>query len=92
MVELPESGSHNATLIREKISDKVLDSEEFRTGVIYAYSNTYLKVYPTVDIAVFRNNKIEILLGKKKSTTNGDCLVVSLTPPMKVLRRQPGEN
>jgi bifunctional NMN adenylyltransferase/nudix hydrolase len=66
VVELPESGSHNATIIREKISDKVLDSEEFRTGVIYAYSNTYLKVYPTVDIAVFRNNKTEMLLGKKE--------------------------
>jgi bifunctional NMN adenylyltransferase/nudix hydrolase len=65
MVELPSSGTHNATLIREKISDKVLDSEEFRTGVIYAYSNTYLKVYPTVDIAVFKNQKTEILLGKK---------------------------
>jgi bifunctional NMN adenylyltransferase/nudix hydrolase len=65
VMELPESGSHNATLIREKISDKVLDSEEFRTGVIYAYSNTYLKVYPTVDIAVFKNQKTEILLGKK---------------------------
>jgi bifunctional NMN adenylyltransferase/nudix hydrolase len=65
MVELPASGTHNATLIREKISDKVLDSEEFRTGVIYAYSNTYLKVYPTVDIAVFRNQKTEIILGKK---------------------------
>jgi bifunctional NMN adenylyltransferase/nudix hydrolase len=65
IVELPSSGTHNATLIREKISDKVLDSEEFRTGVIYAYSNTYLKVYPTVDIAVFKNQKAEILLGKK---------------------------
>ncbi len=65
VVELSESGSHSATLIREKISDKVLDSEEFRTGIIYAYSNTYLKVYPTVDIAVFKNQKTEILLGKK---------------------------
>jgi bifunctional NMN adenylyltransferase/nudix hydrolase len=33
--------------------------------VIYAYSNTYLKVYPTVDIAVFKNSKKEILLGRK---------------------------
>ncbi len=66
VIELQENGLHNATLIREQISSKVLDSEEFRTGVIYAYSNTYLKVYPTVDIAVFRNNKAEILLGKKE--------------------------
>lgn len=64
-VELAETGSHSATLIRDQISDKVLDSEEFRTGIIYAYSNTYLKVYPTVDIAVFKNNKTELLLGKK---------------------------
>jgi bifunctional NMN adenylyltransferase/nudix hydrolase len=63
--QLPETGSHSSTILREKISDKVLDSEEFRTGVIYAYSNTYLKVYPTVDIAVFKNNRSELLLGKK---------------------------
>jgi bifunctional NMN adenylyltransferase/nudix hydrolase len=64
-VELPENGTHSATLIRGQISDRVLNSEEFRTGIIYAYSNTYLKVYPTVDIAVFRNNKSELLLGRK---------------------------
>jgi bifunctional NMN adenylyltransferase/nudix hydrolase len=65
VVELPKTGLHSASLIREQISDRVLDSEEFRTGVIYAYSNTYVKVYPTVDIAVFRNNKAELLMGKK---------------------------
>jgi bifunctional NMN adenylyltransferase/nudix hydrolase len=63
--QLPETGAYSSTLLRDQISDRVLDSEEFRTGIIYAYSNTYLKVYPTVDIAVFRNNKTEILLGKK---------------------------
>ena len=63
--EIQNLGTYNSTLIREKISDRVLDTEEFRTGIIYAYSNTYLKVYPTVDIALFRNNKTEILLGKK---------------------------
>ena len=65
-VELPETGSHSSTLIREQISDIVLNSEEFRTGVIYAHANTYVKVYPTVDIAVFRNHKTEMLLGKKE--------------------------
>jgi bifunctional NMN adenylyltransferase/nudix hydrolase len=63
--QLPETGSFSSTILRDQISDRVLDSEEFRTGVIYAYSNTYLKVYPTVDIAVFRKNKTEILLGRK---------------------------
>jgi bifunctional NMN adenylyltransferase/nudix hydrolase len=64
-IELPENGTYRSTDIREQISDKVMDCEEFRTGVIYAYSHTYQKVYPTVDIAVFRNNKTEMLLGKK---------------------------
>ncbi len=65
VVQLAESGSHSATIIRDQISDKVLDSEEFRIGIIYACSNTYLKVYATVDIAVFKNNKAELLLGRK---------------------------
>lgn len=65
-VELPETSTHSSTLIREQISDRVLDSEAFRTGVIYAHANTYVKVYPTVDIAVFRNTKTELLLGKKE--------------------------
>jgi len=65
-VELPETGSHSSTFIREQISDIVLNSEEFRTGVIYGHANTYVKVYPTVDIAIFRNNKTEMLLGKKE--------------------------
>ncbi|NOT75069.1 MAG: NUDIX domain-containing protein [Cyclobacteriaceae bacterium] len=65
VVELPETGEHSATLIREQISDRVLDTEEFRTGIIYACSNVYEKVYPTVDIAVFRNQKAEMLMGRK---------------------------
>jgi bifunctional NMN adenylyltransferase/nudix hydrolase len=65
VMELPETGSHRATLIREKVSDKVMDAEEFRIGVIYAYANTYEKVYPTVDIALFRKNRTEILMGRK---------------------------
>ena len=63
---LPENGHHNSTEIRQHFGDKVMDKEEFRSGVIYAYSNTYLKVHPTVDIAIFRNNKTELLMGRKE--------------------------
>lgn len=63
--ELPANGKYNASEIREMFKEQVMDSVEFRAGVVYAYLNTYPKVYPTVDIAVFRNNKREILLGKK---------------------------
>jgi bifunctional NMN adenylyltransferase/nudix hydrolase len=64
-VELPEHGDYNATELRKQYADKVFDSNDFRAGILYAYYNQYTKVYPTVDIACFRNNKTEILLGKK---------------------------
>jgi len=64
-VELPEHGDYNATELRKQYADKVFDSNDFRAGILYAYYNQYTKVYPTVDIALLRNNKTEILLGKK---------------------------
>jgi bifunctional NMN adenylyltransferase/nudix hydrolase len=65
--ELPPHGEFSATEIRDSIKEQVMDSMEFRAGVIYAYANTYPKVYTTVDVAVFKNNKQEILLGKKEN-------------------------
>jgi bifunctional NMN adenylyltransferase/nudix hydrolase len=65
--ELPKHGDYSATEIRESLKEKIMDAVEFRAGIIYAYSNTYLKVFPTVDIAVFRNDRKEILLGKKEN-------------------------
>jgi bifunctional NMN adenylyltransferase/nudix hydrolase len=64
-IELLEHGDYNATELRRQYADKVFDSNDFRAGILYAYYNQYTKVYPTVDIALFRNNKQEILLGKK---------------------------
>lgn len=63
--QLPEHGDHNASRLRESLSDKVYSSQEFRSGILYAYYNQYKKVYPTVDMAVFRKDRKEILLGKK---------------------------
>lgn len=68
-VELPEHGDYNATELRRQYADKVFDSNDFRAGILYAYYNQYTKVFPTVDVATFRNNRTEILLGKK-STNN----------------------
>jgi bifunctional NMN adenylyltransferase/nudix hydrolase len=67
-VELPEHGDYNATELRKQYADKVFDSNDFRAGILYAYYNQYTKVYPTVDIALFRNNKTELLLGKKANS------------------------
>lgn len=63
--ELPASGDYNATTIRESLSDKVMDSADFRAGILYAYSNGWPKVFATVDVALFRNEGAEVLLGKK---------------------------
>lgn len=62
---LPPVKDYNATALREAVSDKVFDTEEFRAGIIYNTYNLFPKVYPTVDIAVFRNQRQEILLGRK---------------------------
>ncbi|WP_375580030.1 NUDIX domain-containing protein [Marivirga tractuosa] len=63
--ELPQHGDYNSTDIRKQYADRVTNSEDFRAGILYAYHNQYTKVYPTVDVAVFRNNRTEILLGQK---------------------------
>lgn len=62
---LPPVQDFNATAQREAIADKVFDTEEFRAGIIYSTYNLYPKVYPTVDIALFRNDRRELLLGRK---------------------------
>jgi len=67
-IELPEHGDHNATELRQKYADKVFNSQDFRAGILYAYHNQYAKVYPTVDIAVYRNERKELLLGKKPNS------------------------
>lgn len=69
VIALPEAGDYSATSIREGNSDKVLDTVDFRMGINYAYHNVYPKSYPTVDIALMRENNTEVLLGKK-STSN----------------------
>jgi len=59
-----ESGSK----IREKVALAIKNSSLFRWGAIWAIENQYDKVYPTVDIAVFRNadHGSQYLLASKK--------------------------
>jgi bifunctional NMN adenylyltransferase/nudix hydrolase len=62
---LPPVQDYNATALREAISDRVLDTEAFRAGIIYNTYSLYPSAFPTVDIAVFRNDNQELLVGKK---------------------------
>lgn len=63
--ELPELGNHSATALRDANADKALASEDFRMGINYAYHNVYPKVYPTVDVAVVKDDATWVLMGKK---------------------------
>jgi bifunctional NMN adenylyltransferase/nudix hydrolase len=40
-------------------------SVELRQGIVLALQKTYAKVYPTVDVVVFRKKRSEMLLGQK---------------------------
>ncbi|MBK8425328.1 MAG: hypothetical protein IPL27_04805 [Lewinellaceae bacterium] len=42
---------------------------DFRAGMIYANIRRFPTVYPTVDIAVFRNHYTEVLLARKANET-----------------------
>lgn len=56
--------SHNATDIRANAASEVLDSDEFRAGVIYGITKQRPVTYPTVDIVVV-NYDGQILLARK---------------------------
>ena len=66
--ELAEAGDYSGTQMRQRVSDQVMGSADFRIGVNYACQNAYDKVCPTVDIALLRNDRLEILLGRKPDT------------------------
>lgn len=57
----------SSTRIREEISKTIVDSQDFRKGIVYASAYKFPTSYQTVDVAIvnFDNNKI--LLGKKET-------------------------
>jgi bifunctional NMN adenylyltransferase/nudix hydrolase len=65
----------SATELREEVCNEVLNSADFRAGIIYHIHNTYSKVLPTVDIITYRKNNdlIEVLLGQKHSEKDSDA-------------------
>ncbi|MBT3577531.1 hypothetical protein HN499_01840 [archaeon] len=59
-----ESGSD----IRKKIGSKVKASSDFRAGVLWAAQNQYPKIVPSVDIAIWGEEKDLLLMGKWKNS------------------------
>jgi len=68
--ELPVNGHHNASDIRNEGGERVLATEDFRHGINYAYQHVYPKVYPTVDVALLRDDRSAVLLGRKHQAAN----------------------
>lgn len=64
-------GRYHTSEIPDSIDKKwdakkeLVNSTDFRKGVVHAFEKTYPKVYPTVDVALFRKSKRELLLGYK---------------------------
>ncbi len=57
--ELPDKKPESSSVEEES------SSISFRKGMVYASAKRYPTVFPTVDVAVFRKDRSEILLGKK---------------------------
>jgi bifunctional NMN adenylyltransferase/nudix hydrolase len=63
--ELEAAHKVSATEVRDEVSKKVVRSEHFRAGVIYSAYNTFPHVFPTVDVAIVKEETGEVLLGRK---------------------------
>ena len=59
----------SGTDVRDKLTNTVMESADFRAGVIYAMQQLYPRTIPTVDVAVlhFDGAKIDVLLGRKRN-------------------------
>jgi len=64
VIELEESVTYNGTNIREEVARETINSDDFRSGVIYSAYNQRGTAYQTVDIAVV-NDQQEMLLARK---------------------------
>ncbi len=71
----PESG----TELRKIAGKEILNSDDFRSGIIYAIQNRFPVTYPTVDLAVLKDNKY-VLMGKKKNV-DGWCFPGGFADP-----------
>lgn len=64
--ELEPTVFYSGTMYREDMWDKSMDIPAFRAGIIRAAYSRFPTTHPTVDIAVFNNDRTQIILGSKK--------------------------
>lgn len=63
-IELEPSVEYNGTDIRDELSKEIIDSPDFRAGIVHATYAQRACTFPTVDIVAY-NDEGEILLAKK---------------------------
>jgi len=67
-LELPvETQKISGTMIRDEFANKVIESPEFRAGMIYAAAHLWPVLLPCVDIAIFNSDYTEVLLGRRET-------------------------
>jgi bifunctional NMN adenylyltransferase/nudix hydrolase len=62
---MPEIAAIKGTDNRKEFSNQVLESRDFRAGMIYAAHHLWPVLLPTVDIAIFNSDYTELLLGRR---------------------------
>ena len=69
--ELETPKGYSGTKLRKEVGEKIIDSDEFRAGIIAGQFQTYPITFSTVDIIVekYINNELHILLGQKPIDT-----------------------
>jgi len=66
-LELESDVIQSASVIRNQLSAKIRNTEDFRAGVIWATQHMYPSVKATVDIAILNENETKILVGKRNT-------------------------
>ncbi|MES3005175.1 MAG: NUDIX domain-containing protein [Patescibacteria group bacterium] len=67
----PKHESVSGTEVRKKLANKIIDSEDFRTGVIYASnSQNFPTSFQAVDIAIRHTTERKVIVGRKPGEKN----------------------
>lgn len=75
-MEMEQVSDFSATAVRHRAALITPNSEDFRAGVIHGVNNRYPSCYPTVDVAIFRNEGLsdapvlQLLLARKPGETD----------------------
>jgi bifunctional NMN adenylyltransferase/nudix hydrolase len=67
--ELEQEVYTSGVEVRDSISSRCKASQEFREGVIWAAYNQYPRIMPTVDVAIWDENREKLLFARKADET-----------------------